>query len=66
MKPITFCILDGWGISKKSLNFNSKLRPKAISQDNTDMIKVIKYELNNYKGDKKEINKILLIQSRLN
>lgn len=49
-------------ISKKSLNFNSKLRPKAISQDNTDMIKVIKYELNNYKGDKKEINKILILQ----
>ena len=49
-------------ISKKSLNFNSRLRPKTISQDDTDMIEVIKYELNNYKGNKKEINKILILQ----
>lgn len=49
-------------ISKKSLNFNSRLRPKTISQDDTDMIEVIRYELNNYKGNKKEINKILILQ----
>lgn len=49
-------------ISKKSLSHSSRLRPKAISQDNTDMIKVIRHELNNYKGNKKEISKILILQ----
>ncbi len=49
-------------ISKKSLNHSIKLRPKAISQDNTDMIKVIRYELKNYNGNKKNINKILILQ----
>ncbi len=49
-------------ISKKSLNHSTKLRPKNISQDNSNMIDVIKYELKNYKGNKKEIKKILILQ----
>ena len=49
-------------ISKKLLNKTNKLRPKNISRDETDMMDVIRYEINNYSGATKEIKKILILQ----